>query len=190
MIAACSINDVIGKGNEMLWHIPNDLKRFKKLTLNHKIIMGRKTYDSLPFKPLKNRTNIIISKSVSDIKGCIVVDTIQKAIDLMDDDQENFIIGGGEIYKQFLPYANKIMLTTVHTVAYGDVVFPKFKTGDNDGDWKLDSQVVVDDDKSNNFIYSYETYSRNINVLLDTIDDMLSQNILDYHNIKDIQIKI
>ena len=126
IIVAISENNAIGKNNDLLWHISGDLKRFKEITTGNTIVMGRKTYLSLPKRPLPNRRNIVISdipnECISDVE---VVDSIEKAIKIFDKDKESFIIGGGMIYRQFLPLANKIYLTVVHKNYEADVFFPE-----------------------------------------------------------------
>lgn len=156
LIAAMATNYVIGKDNDMLWHISNDLKRFKSLTKGHSVTMGFNTYDSLPFKPLPGRKNIVISRTVDAIDGCVVVGSIKEAIDHMDDGKENFIIGGGEIYKQFLPFADKVYLTIIHKNFDGDVLFPILPSFD----WNLTEAKTITDDDQNEFTYSYYTYER------------------------------
>jgi dihydrofolate reductase len=114
IIVAIAQNNAIGKDNQLLWHIPADLKRFKKLTTNHTIIMGKRTYYSLPVRPLPNRRSVVITDIAGEeIEGCTMAYSIQDAIDKMDDQEENFIIGGGSVYKQFLPLANQLYLTIV-----------------------------------------------------------------------------
>ncbi len=127
-IAAIGENRELGKNNRLLWHIPEDLKRFKVLTLGHPIIMGRKTYESIG-RPLPQRINIIITRN-PDFKaqGCIVVGSIEEAIAKAKehDQKEIFIIGGGEIYKQALPLIDKLYLTVVKGSFEADVFFPDY----------------------------------------------------------------
>ncbi len=118
----------IGKNNQLLWHIAKDLKKFKKITTNHPVIMGRKTFESIG-KPLPKRDNIIITRNFNyQTPGCHVVDSIKKAIILASslDDQEIFIIGGGEIYKQALPLADKLYITKVKGDFKADIFFPEY----------------------------------------------------------------
>lgn len=126
IIAAVSANGVIGSDNDMPWHIPEDLRRFKEITSGHHVIMGRNTYESIG-KPLPNRTNIIITRN-KDYKadGCIVVHTLQEALGYSRDKKEKevFIIGGGQIYDQTIQMANKIYLTRIQEVVKGDTYFP------------------------------------------------------------------
>ena len=125
MIAAAAKNDALGKDNDLIWHISEDLKRFKRLTSGHAIIMGRKTFESMP-KALPNRTNIVLTnKKDYQPEGAIVVHTIEDALNLVKDDTQPFIIGGGEIYRLFMPYCDRIELTRVHHNFEADVFFPK-----------------------------------------------------------------
>ena len=127
LIVAKSENNIIGNKGRIPWHIPNDLKRFKELTTNNVVIMGRKTFESLPkeFRPLPNRVNIILSRDKNHIIDCwMVVDDLKKAIRKAGSDKEIFIIGGGEIYKEGFKYADKIYLTEVDGEFEGDTYFP------------------------------------------------------------------
>src|SRR4051812_17218378 len=129
MIAALQKKDrAIGKGNNLLWRISDDLKRFKSLTTGHPIIMGRKTFESIG-RPLPNRTNIIITRNSDYIQeNCIICHSVSEAIEYAqkNNDSEIFIIGGGEIYKEALPHANKLYLTVVDDTQTGDVFFPDY----------------------------------------------------------------
>jgi dihydrofolate reductase len=126
IIVAIAENNAIGKNNDLLWHISGDLKRFKEITTGHTIVMGRKTYLSLPKRPLPNRRSIVISDIPNEcIPDVEVVDSIEKAVEIFDNNKENFIIGGGMIYRQFLPLANKLYLTVVHKNYEADVFFPE-----------------------------------------------------------------
>jgi dihydrofolate reductase len=129
LIAATSTNNALGKDNQLVWHLPDDFKRFKALTSGHYIIMGRKTFESFP-KPLPNRTHVIISrnKNYQAPDGCVVVTSLEKAIEVCPKNEEVFIIGGGEIYKQSVHIADKIELTKVHTVVDADTYFPEIDT--------------------------------------------------------------
>ena len=137
IIVAIAENNAIGKNNKLLWHISGDLKRFKSITSEHCVIMGRNTYLSLPVRPLKNRKNIVIShlyeQDKIDFEGAIVVSNIEDALKVADHDKENFIIGGAMIYEQFLPLADKLYLTTVHQNFDADTFFPKI----NFDEWKI-----------------------------------------------------
>lgn len=128
VIVAIAQNNVIGANNQLLWHISADLKRFKALTTGHTVIMGRKTYQSIG-RPLPNRKNIVISRNASFIaEGCTVCTSLNEAIKLCANETEVFIMGGGEIYRQALPLANKLYLTKVHGSYNGDTFFPEIDT--------------------------------------------------------------
>ncbi len=126
IIVAVAENGVIGHNNQLIWRLPEDLKMFKRLTSGHPIIMGRKTFESIG-KPLPNRTSIIITKNPEfQIEGCITVHSLEEAIEAANEIEENeaFIIGGAEIYRLALPFADKIYLTEVHHAFEGDTFFP------------------------------------------------------------------
>lgn len=124
IIAAIAANNAIGKDNQLLCHLPGDLKRFKDLTTNHTVIMGYKTFLSLPNGALPNRKNIVLSRSITQIENCLVVDSLEKALKLCSDEQEVFVIGGGILYHQCLPLADKLYLTHIHAELNGDTFFP------------------------------------------------------------------
>jgi dihydrofolate reductase len=125
IIVAVAENNVIGANNQLIWHISDDLKRFKALTTGHCIVMGRKTFESIG-KPLPKRTNIVVSRNKNlVIEGCTVSTSLQEAIAACPANQEVFIIGGGELYRQALPLAHKIYLTIVHRHFEGDTYFPE-----------------------------------------------------------------
>jgi dihydrofolate reductase len=131
IIAAVAENRAIGKNNQLLWHIKDDMQHFSALTMGHPVIMGKKTWDSIPekFRPLPGRTNIIITRDVSfSDPGCLVAHSIEDAIEKGKeiDQQEIFIIGGGKIYELGLPYANKLYLTIVKGNFDADTFFPDY----------------------------------------------------------------
>jgi len=134
IIAALTRNGVIGRGNRLPWHIPEDLKRFKALTLGHPVIMGRKTFESILAtlgKPLPGRENIVVTRSRDFAPpGCRVVHSIEDAIAAAAGVEEVFVIGGGEIYALALPYAHGLRLTEVHADDQGDAYFPEFDLAD------------------------------------------------------------
>ena len=151
LIAACSKNRVIGGDNKLLWHIPQDLKRFKSLTNGNPIVMGRKTYESIG-RPLPNRTNIILSKSKNlFVKGCLVYNSIYSVMELYQK-SNLFVIGGGEIYKMFLPFADKIELTLIDREYNGDTYFPEL-----DSSWKLDFETSSSHEDIN---FKFQTFLR------------------------------
>ena len=126
IIAAVAKNNALGKNNDLIWRLPADLKRFKKVTLGHHIIMGRKTFESLG-KPLPNRTTIIITRNKNyRVDNCIVVNSLEKAIEAARGDANPYILGGGEIYKEALDFADFLDLTLVHhSFEDADTFFPK-----------------------------------------------------------------
>lgn len=133
IIVAVASNGAIGKDGDLLWHISEDLKYFKKTTLNSTVVMGRKTWEALPFKPLKNRRNIILTKNEDFTeKNAEVFHQIQDIISLNKENENLFIIGGGAIYKEFLPYTDKIYLTKIYKDFDADTFFPTI----NEDDWK------------------------------------------------------
>jgi dihydrofolate reductase len=139
IIVAVAANWAIGKDNDLLWHISEDLKWFKKHTSGNPVIMGKKTWESLPFKPLPNRKNIIISDNPTDcFGGCATVNSIEAAIEAMDPVRENFIMGGGSIYRQFLPMADKLYLTKVHKEFEADIFFPEISPAEWKEEFKED----------------------------------------------------
>jgi dihydrofolate reductase len=126
LIVAVAENGVIGHNNQLIWHLPNDLKQFKRLTTGHCIIMGRKTFESIG-KPLPNRTSVIVSRNLDyQVDGCVTFDSLGNAILFAKqiEEEEAFIIGGAEIYRLALPIVDKIYLTEVHHAYEGDTFFP------------------------------------------------------------------
>jgi dihydrofolate reductase len=157
IIVAIAENYAIGKDNDLLWHISKDLKRFKELTKEHYIVMGKRTYYSLPVRPLPHRTSLIITDVAGEvIDNCLMAYSIEDAVAKMDNEDENFIIGGGSIYKQFMPLADKLYITRVHKKFEADTFFPEISLNE----WKLIEKVDVNDDSQNDFTYSFETYTR------------------------------
>ncbi len=157
IIVAIAANNAIGKDNDLLWHISEDLKRFKEITKDHFVIMGKKTYFSLPVRPLPNRTNMIITDVPGEkIDNCLMAYSIEDAIDKMDTEKENFIIGGGSIYRQFLPLADKLYITRVHKDFEADTFFPEI----DNNQWQLVEKQDIDNDPQNDFTYSFEIYKR------------------------------
>jgi dihydrofolate reductase len=156
IIAAVAENNALGKNNDLLWHLPNDFKRFKELTSGHYIIMGRKTFESFP-KPLPNRTHVIISRQKSfALEGCLVVDSIEKAISKCPVNEDLFIIGGGEIYKQSINLADKLDITKVHENFDAEIFFPEIDMNI----WKLDSEEFHSKDEKHKYDFSFLSYSK------------------------------
>ncbi|WP_372774851.1 dihydrofolate reductase [Mangrovibacterium sp.] len=151
LIVAMAQNGAIGKNNDLLFHLPGDLKRFKAITSGHTIIMGRKTLLSLPKWPLPNRRHIIITTdTTAKFEGCETANSIDQAIDMVQGEDEVFVIGGGTIYEQFYPFCNKIYLTKVYRDFEADTYF----TGLKENDWVIESSEELFDEK-NGFRYAY-----------------------------------
>jgi dihydrofolate reductase len=156
MIAAVSENNALGKNNDLLWHLPNDFKRFKEITSGHHIIMGRKTFESFP-KPLPNRTHVIISRQNDfEHEGCIVVQNIEKALSVCPINENLYIIGGGEIYQQSISFADQLDITRVHHSFDADVYFPEI----DPEIWELTSETFHQKDERHLFDYTFQTFVR------------------------------
>lgn len=150
IIVAMSKNRVIGDSNTLIWHLPEDLKRFKQLTTGNAIVMGRKTYESIG-RPLPNRRNIIITRDKDySIEGCEVVNSLEEAFLITG--SNCFVIGGGEIYKQSLSYSEKIYLTLIDKDFEGDTEFPEINS-----EWK---EINKEDFESSGFNWSFIEYER------------------------------
>lgn len=157
-IVAMSENRVIGKNNRLPWHLPSDLKHFKTITTGHPILMGRKTYESIG-RPLPNRTNIIITRnSTFQAAGCVVVTSIEEAVQHASSENaaEIFIIGGALVYRQLMPHIQRIYLTIVHHEFEGDAYFPKL----NMNEWKESARERHPADTENAYAYSFITLDR------------------------------
>ncbi len=153
IIVAISKNRVIGSNNQLLWKLSSDLKRFKELTTDNPIVMGRKTYESIG-KPLPNRRNIIITRNNDyKVEGCETVSSIEEALLLTGNNC--FIIGGGEIYRQSIDIADKIYLTLVHKDFEGDTTFPELGK-----EWAKISRKDFKSDEKNECDYSFIEYER------------------------------
>lgn len=156
MIAAIAENRVLGKDNQLLWHLPDDFKRFKQRTTNHKIVMGRKTFESLPGK-LPNRSHFILTRNQAYYQPeCTIIHSINDVDAIKENDEEIFIIGGGEIYALCLPFADCIELTKVHTVVHGDAFFPEL----NENEWELVAKEYHPKDEKHALDFTFETYKR------------------------------
>lgn len=156
IIVAIAENFAIGRNNQLLFHLPDDLKRFKALTTGKTIIMGRNTLLSLPKWPLPNRRHIVITDRLDDyFPGCETVFNVEDAIEKVKDETEAFVIGGGMVYRQFYPVAGRIYLTLVHKEFEADIYFPEI-------DFKSWSEESCEDhyDEINNFAYSYMNLKR------------------------------
>jgi dihydrofolate reductase len=154
LIAAAAENNALGKDNQLIWHLPDDFKRFKEITSSHYIVMGRKTFESFP-KPLPNRTHVIITRQKEFLaEGCIVVNSIEKAIEACPKEEEVFVIGGAEIYQQSIGFADKIELTRVHDTFEADAYFPEI----NLNQWVLVFEEYHPKDEKHKFDFTFQTF--------------------------------
>ncbi|MDB4093751.1 dihydrofolate reductase [Flavobacteriaceae bacterium] len=156
LIAAASENNIIGKDNKLIWRLSDDLKHFKELTKGHFVIMGRKTFESMP-KALPNRTNVIITRKTDyKAENAIVVNSLEKALKVAENDNQPFIIGGGEIYKLSIEIADRIELTRVHTSIEGDTSFPEI----NLEKWQEVKNEKRLKDEKNEYDFSFLRYDK------------------------------
>ena len=156
IIVAASENDVIGNNNKLIWHLSKDLIRFKNLTKGHHVIMGRKTFESMP-KALPNRTNVVITRNKNyTAENITVVDSLENALKVCKDDPQPFIIGGGEIYRIGLTYAKRIELTRVYHNFEGDTTFPQI----DKNLWKEVENIKMFDIENHNYNFSFITYDK------------------------------
>ena len=156
IIVAIAENYAIGKDNQLLWHIQEDLKRFKRITSGHCLVMGKKTYESLPVRPLPDRTSIVLSDIPGDrIEGCIMAYSIEEAIEKCPDD-ECFVIGGGMVYRQFLPLADKLYITWIHKAFEADTFFPEL----NLDEWEVIESEKHSPEGKSDFLYTFAVYKR------------------------------
>lgn len=156
IIVAISDNNVIGKDNKLLWHIPEDMKRFKRLTTGHVIIMGRKTFESLP-NILPNRKHIVLTRDTSykvNNENVEIVNDIEGIEKYINDKEEHFVIGGAIIYSQLLKKSSKIYMTKVHKVYEGDAYFPKL----SEEEWKIVEEEKGINNEENPYDYDFITY--------------------------------
>jgi dihydrofolate reductase len=156
IIAAISENNVIGNEGTIPWKIPEDMKRFKRLTMSCPIIMGRKTYESIPpeFRPLTGRKNIVLSTSLQNEDGIYVARTLEEALNFTED-KDSYVIGGKQIYETFMPMSNKLEITRVHVSCKGDAYFPEIY-------WSEWAEIKREGGVSSksNIAYSFLTYIR------------------------------
>jgi dihydrofolate reductase len=152
IVVAVADNNVIGKDNQLIWHLPADLRYFKQKTLGHPMIMGRKTFESIG-KPLPGRTTIIVTRQEGyTVEGCLVAHSVQEAIQKAKElDEQVSIIGGAEIYKQALPHVDVIYLTRVHHTFDGDTFFPEL----NEAEWEHISAEPHEPDEKNKYPYTF-----------------------------------
>lgn len=157
IIVAIAENNAIGKDNKLLYNIPEDMKWFKQITTGHTVIMGRRTFLSLPKGALPNRRNIVISDVGNEIfDNCEMVSSIGEALMACNDNEECFIIGGGMVYRQFLPHARKLYITRLHKEFEGDTFFPEI----NFDEWDELERKKNPSDEKVPFSYSFITYQR------------------------------
>jgi dihydrofolate reductase len=156
LIAATSQNNALGKDNKIIWHLPDDFKRFKELTSGHHIIMGRKTFESFP-KPLPNRTHVVITRQKNyNPEGCIVVNSIEEAFEICPKSEDVFLIGGAEIYKLGLPFTDKIELTYINETFEADAFFPEIDFSE----WKLNNEEFHPKDEKHAHDFSFRGFIR------------------------------
>lgn len=156
MIAAAAENNALGKENDLVWHLPDDFRRFKTLTTGHHIIMGRKTFESFP-KPLPNRTHVVITRQEDYCaEGAVVVSSLEEALEIAKADEQAYIIGGGEIYKLGLEVSDKIELTRVHGSFEADTFFPEI----DPLKWEVTNEEFHDKDDRHQYAFTYLTYER------------------------------
>jgi dihydrofolate reductase len=157
IIVAVAENMAIGKDNKLLWHISGDLKRFKRITSGHPVIMGKRTWESLPFRPLPGRMNIVLTDVPGEqIEGAVTVYSIREAIEKCPAGEECFVMGGGSVYRQFLPLADRLYITRVKRSFEADTFFPEI----DEKVWELVSREEIGDDESVPFDYEYLIYHR------------------------------
>lgn len=155
IIAAVAQNRAIGKDNRLLYWLPNDLKRFKGLTTGHTIIMGRKTFESLPKGALPNRRNIVLSRTAQELPGCECFPSLYDALSHCSEDEQVFIIGGASIYEQTLPIADRLYLTEIEdTPEEADAFFPPYD------DWEIEKEEKHTTDERHHYNYSFVDYVR------------------------------
>ncbi len=156
MIAAAAENNALGKDNDLVWHLPDDFKRFKQLTTGHHIIMGRKTFESFP-KPLPNRVHVVITRNANyKPEGAIVAHSMKEALTIAKEDPQPFIIGGGEIYTLGMQYADCIELTRVHGKFDADTFFPIIDATI----WDIEKKEMHGADERHQYAFTYLTYKK------------------------------
>lgn len=157
IVVAASENNVIGKDNRLLWHLPEDLKFFKRQTTGKVIIMGRKTFESVGSKPLPNRTNVVITRNKDFVSpGVVVFHTLKEALDAYKDEPETCVVGGEQIYREALPYTGTVYLTRVHTTIDGDTFFPELDASL----WELVNQTYHPADEKHLFPFTFCEYRK------------------------------
>jgi len=157
IIVAVSEDWGIGKDNELLWHISEDLKRFKRLTLGNIVIMGKRTWESLPRRPLPGRKNIVLTDNPDEtLEDAITAYSLRDSLNKCEKDKEIFIIGGGSIYRQFMTIADRLFITHVHRKAPADIYFPEIDLGI----WEITEKKEFKTDCHDGIPYTYTIYER------------------------------
>jgi dihydrofolate reductase len=157
IIVAVSEDWGIGKDNELLWHISEDLKRFKRLTLGNTVIMGKRTWESLPRKPLPGRRNIVLTDDRTEtIENAVTAYSIEDSLSKCEKGEEIFIMGGGSIYRQFMPFTDRLYITHVHKKAPADIYFPEIDLKI----WKITEKEVFKTDDEESIPYTYTIYEK------------------------------
>jgi dihydrofolate reductase len=157
IIVAVSEDWGIGKDNELLWHISEDLKRFKRLTSGNTVIMGKKTWESLPRRPLPGRKNIVLTDNPKEsIENAVTAYSLQDSLNKCDQNEEIFIIGGGSIYRQFMPVADRLFITHVHMKAPADIFFPEIDLSI----WEITEKEEFKTEGDDGIAYTYTIYQR------------------------------
>lgn len=157
IVVAMGLKNEIGANNELLWHLPTDLKRFKEITTDHPIIMGRKTYESIG-KPLPNRTNIVVSRKENWFEeGILIVGSLKEALKFAKKIDENiFIIGGGNVYEQTLALTDRLEVTQVQAELEADIFFPKI----DEKIWQKTTETCHEKDEKNAYDFCFQTFER------------------------------
>jgi dihydrofolate reductase len=155
LVVAIGKNYAIGNNGDLLWHLPKDMKRFKEITWGHYVLMGRKTYESIPekYRPLPGRPNIVITNSNKKFEGCITAKSLSEAIELakQNGESELMVIGGGKIYEQTLATADKIYLTIVQHDFEADTFFPKI----DNTEWKEENKTTIPTDEKHKYAMTF-----------------------------------
>ncbi|MCC2546647.1 dihydrofolate reductase [Hymenobacter sp. BT175] len=159
MVVAAADNGVIGRDNQLIWHLPADLKHFKQITLGHPIVMGRRTYEAIG-RPLPNRTNLVVTRQEDwRAEGCEVAGSVQEAIRRAQElDEDVYVIGGGEIYRQSLPLTDTVFLTEVHHEFEGDTTFPELPRTE----WREESRERHEADDKHAYAFSFVKLRRRL----------------------------
>ncbi len=157
IIVATDRNNGIGYNNGLLAHIPGDLRRFREITMGHSLIMGKRTWESLPKRPLPGRQNIVLTDNELDCFDCaLTARSVEEALALCEPGREIFIIGGGSVYRQFMPLAGRLMVTHIDAVFTADTFFPEI----SDEEWQLTEEEHHESTGPDRFSFTYRTYLR------------------------------